>query len=90
MFDKEVEIMTDVIIQLNKQGIYVGYIYDALFCHPMHAEHVKNLMDETILNHGVKTTAKIPTKFVDILKSIKNIPFMNRYTMPKSQQYKTA
>lgn len=58
MFKKEVEIMTDVITQLNKEGIKVLYIYDALGCLPNHSERVKQLLDETALKHGVKTRAK--------------------------------
>ena len=59
LFKKEVEIMTEVVKQLNQDGIYVGYIYDALFCHPLHAAHVKSVMDEIVIKHGVKTSAKI-------------------------------
>jgi hypothetical protein len=59
MFEQEVEIMTDVIKQLNDEGIYVLYVYDALLCSPKHAERVANLMDETILKLGIKTTTKI-------------------------------
>lgn len=60
LFAKEVEIMTDVIIQLNGEGIYVGYVYDALLCHPKHADRLKQVMDNTCLKYGVKTTAKLP------------------------------
>ena len=59
MFSKEVEIMTDVIKQLNLEGIFVGYIYDALICEPTHSERVKQVMNVTILKHGVYTTAKV-------------------------------
>ncbi len=59
MFVKEVEIMSDVIYQLNSEGIYVGYVYDSLFFHPRHADRVKELMDEKILKRGVKTKAKL-------------------------------
>jgi hypothetical protein len=48
-----------VIQKLNSEGIHVGYIYDALFCHPSHALRVKEVMDSIILEHGVKTTAKL-------------------------------
>ncbi len=58
LFKKEVEIMSDVVSRLNERGIYVGYIYDALFCTPEEAEIVKNVMDEVAMLHGVKTTAK--------------------------------
>jgi hypothetical protein len=59
MFFKEVEIMSDVIYQLNSEGIFVGYVYDSLFFHHKHSDRVKELMDETILTHGVKTRAKL-------------------------------
>ena len=59
MFSKEVEIIKDVVIQLNQLGINVGYIYDALICHPLDASVVKKVMDLTAVKHGVKTTAKI-------------------------------
>ncbi len=61
MFQTEVAVMTDVIELLNQEGIYVGYVYDALFCHPKHADRVKQVMDEIILKHGIKTTAKLST-----------------------------
>ena len=59
LFKKEVEIMTEVINQLNHEGIFVGYVYDALFCNASYAPKVKHVMDATINNLGVKTTAKI-------------------------------
>jgi hypothetical protein len=59
LFTKEVEIMTIVINNLNKEGIYVGYVYDAVFCHPDEANRVKQVMDEVILKFGVKTNAKL-------------------------------
>ena len=67
MFKKEVEIMTEVVKQLNQDGIYVGYIYDALFFQPRHAAHVKRVMDEIVIKHGVMTAAKIslPENFKD-------------------------
>jgi hypothetical protein len=58
LFQKEVEIMTDVIAKLNSEGIYVLYVYDALLCHPDQAGRVTELMNSVILNHGVKTIAK--------------------------------
>jgi hypothetical protein len=67
MLKKEVEIITDVVKQLNQDGIYVGYTYDALFCHPRHASHVKSVMDEIAIKNGVMTSAKIslPKNFKD-------------------------
>ena len=61
MLEKEVSIMTDVILQLSKERIRVGYVYDALLCHPNDASRVKEVMDEIVLMHGVKTIAKIGT-----------------------------
>lgn len=59
MFELEVQIMTEVIRKLNSEGVYVGYVYDALFCHPMDAARVKQVMDDTIRTFGVRTTAKL-------------------------------
>lgn len=59
MFEKEVAIMTDVIKKLSKEGILVGYVYDALFCCKGHAERVRDVMNETVLEHKVFTVAKI-------------------------------
>lgn len=59
LFAKEVEIMTEVVELLNKEFIYVGYVYDALFCHPSDANRVKEIMDTINLKKGVKTTAKL-------------------------------
>ncbi len=58
MFEKEVEIMKDVITQLNGEGIYVLYIYDALLCNPKYANRVVAIMNAKALKHGVKTRAK--------------------------------
>lgn len=59
LFKKEVEIMTEVVEVLNKEFIYVGYVYDALICHPDDANRVKEVMDAVILKQGVKTFAKL-------------------------------
>lgn len=59
MFDKEVEIMTECIKRLNSKGIYVGYVYDALFCKQSNMEEVKNMMDKVILEFDVYTIASI-------------------------------
>jgi hypothetical protein len=47
MFAKEVEIMTECIRQLNSKGIYVGYIYDALFCKESDAKIVEEIMNNS-------------------------------------------
>jgi len=78
MFKQEVEIMTDVIIQLNQEDIYVGYIYDALLCHPKHTDRVKEIMNSTILKNGVKTKVK-PPKVSTPCPTISN-PQVNRTT----------
>lgn len=58
LFAKEVEIMTECIRQLNAEGIYVGYVYDALFCKQSDAERVKTIMNEVVIKLGVYTTAE--------------------------------
>jgi hypothetical protein len=64
MFEMEVEIVTDVVRQLSSEGICVGYVYDALFCTPEHAQRVKQVMDEQVKKHGVMTNAKISSPHV--------------------------
>lgn len=59
LFAKEVEVMTAVIQQLNKEGIFVGYVYDALFFHPDYAKRVKEVMDAVIQQYRIKTIAKL-------------------------------
>lgn len=58
LFQKEVEIMTDAIEELNHLGIYVMYVYDALFCNPKDFDIVKMTMNRVILEHSVTTRAK--------------------------------
>lgn len=55
MFHKEVAIMTDCIIKLNALGIHVLYVYDALLCEPQHKDTVEEVMNTTVLEHGVFT-----------------------------------
>lgn len=59
MFAEEVEIMTECMKQLNYKGIYVGYIYDALFCKDSDAQLVEEIMNTVVLEFNVFTTAKI-------------------------------
>lgn len=59
LFAKEVELMTHVIKQLNKENIYVGYIYDALFFHPKQAKRVNEVMNDIVQRYNIKTTAKL-------------------------------
>ncbi|MEO6732312.1 MAG: hypothetical protein ABIN01_13930 [Ferruginibacter sp.] len=58
LFAKEVEIMCDIITRLNRENIYVGYVYDALLCHPRNVQRLIEIMNSTALIHGVKTVAK--------------------------------
>jgi hypothetical protein len=73
LFAKEVEVMTTVIQQLNKEGIFVGYVYDALFFHPKHAGKVKEVMDAVIQQYGIKTVAKLSNeeKQNSVIESLK-------------------
>lgn len=57
MFKLEVEIMTEVIKRLNEKGIYVGYVYDALFCKKSEASIVKEMMNKIINEFEVYTLA---------------------------------
>ena len=56
MFAKEVEILTEVVKKLNEEGIYVMYVFDALYCSPHDKMRVSELMNEVVLKAGVKTT----------------------------------
>jgi hypothetical protein len=58
MFKIEVDIMTSVIKRLNSEGIYVGYVYDALFCSPKDKKIVNEVMNEEVVKLGIKTIAK--------------------------------
>jgi hypothetical protein len=55
MFAKEVEIMSDCISQLNALDIQVMYIYDALACEEKDSALVEQIMNDTIIKHGVFT-----------------------------------
>lgn len=57
LFKLEVEIMTEVISRLNKNGIYIGYVYDALFCKKSDVEVVKEMMDAVLIEFDVYTTS---------------------------------
>jgi hypothetical protein len=45
LFKIEVELMTDLIKRLNSQGIYVIYVYDALYCKKSDEEKVRTVMN---------------------------------------------
>ena len=58
LFTKEVEIMTECIKRLNEKEIYVGYIYDALFCKESEQDIVKKIMNEVVVELDVYTNAE--------------------------------
>jgi hypothetical protein len=58
LFAKEVEIMTEVIRRLNEEGIFVGYIYDALFFDPENSEKIVSIMNDVAYDFKVFTIAK--------------------------------
>lgn len=47
-----------VLKRLNAIDIYVGYIYDALFCKESVAEKVKEIMNEVVIEFKVYTVAE--------------------------------
>ena len=53
LFKKEVEIMTKCITILNKQNIYVLYVYDALYCKKSDQSIVKEVMNKIVIEKGV-------------------------------------
>lgn len=73
MFIVEVDIMNDVIRDLNAKGIRVLYVYDALVCEEKDSELVAQTMNRIILEHGVKTTAKVTTAKTDTPTSETNL-----------------
>ncbi len=58
MFTEEVKLMAATITQLNSEGIFVIYVYDALMCEAKHAERVKQAMNQMAAEANIKTTAK--------------------------------
>jgi hypothetical protein len=57
LFKMEVEIISEVISRLNKLGMFVGYIYDALFCKESDAETIKDMMNQVLMEFEVFTVA---------------------------------
>ncbi|CAG5087440.1 hypothetical protein CRYO30217_03483 [Parvicella tangerina] len=55
LFALEVELMTEVIKQLNELGIYVLYVYDALYCAESDSQTVKQIMNDVAEYYGVNT-----------------------------------
>jgi hypothetical protein len=61
LFRVEVDTMSDVIRDLSAKGINVLYVYDALVCEEKDSKVVAETMNRIILEHGIKTTAKMST-----------------------------
>jgi hypothetical protein len=59
LFAKEVQMMTEVVSRLNEEGIFVGYIYDALFFDPAFSQKVIEVMNEVAVDLSVFTTADL-------------------------------
>jgi hypothetical protein len=76
LFGEEVEVMTAVVKQLNEEGIFVGYVYDALFFHPSNGDRVKKIMDSVIQRFEIYTTAKLSS-------GKKHNPFIATHTETK-------
>ena len=56
IFTKEVEIMTEIIVELNHvYDIYCIYVYDALYVKESDSEIVRNVMNNVAKKHGVNT-----------------------------------
>lgn len=56
LFGLEVQLMTEVITRLNQKGIYVIYVYDALYAKESEANEVKEVMNEVAEEMGIYTT----------------------------------
>ena len=50
--------MRNAVTRLNKEGIYVLYVYDALLCEEKNMNRVRVVMNEAVLHDGVKTKVK--------------------------------
>lgn len=73
MFAVEVGVMSDVIKDLNAKGIHVLYVYDALVCEEKNSKLVAETMNRIILEHGIKTTAKLSKPEKESLISATNL-----------------
>jgi hypothetical protein len=58
LFTLEVKIMSEIIKQLNKKDIVVGYTFDALFCKKSVGDYVEKVMNDIALKNNVYTVAK--------------------------------
>lgn len=55
LFKAEVDLMTEVVEELNEQGIYVIYVYDALYAQEDIIEEVKRVMMEVAKRQNINT-----------------------------------
>lgn len=58
LFELEVKIMSEIIKQLNKKDIVVGYTFDALFCKKSVGDYVEKVMNEIAIKNNIYTVAK--------------------------------
>ncbi len=55
MFKLEVEVMSEVVSRLNEQGIFVMYVYDALYGTKKDINIIKEVMNEVVTEMKIKT-----------------------------------
>lgn len=58
LFKVEVDIMTHAIQRLNCENIEVLYVYDALLCEARNIDRVREVMNDSAIEFGVKTQVK--------------------------------
>lgn len=68
LFRKETEIMTNVITKLNREGIYVIYVYDALYSSKKDSRRVAEVMNETVWEMGVMTSVDGSNPFKELIE----------------------
>ncbi|MBU2940161.1 hypothetical protein KO494_11500 [Lacinutrix sp. C3R15] len=56
LFKKEVDIMTTCVEELNRNNIYVIYVYDALYCKASDEVMASEIMKRSVQKHNVYTT----------------------------------
>lgn len=56
LFKKEVDIMTTCVEELNRNNIYVIYVYDALYCKASDEVLASEIMKRSVEEHNVYTT----------------------------------
>ena len=55
LFGLEVQVMTEVISRLNDMGIYVMYVYDALYCAKSDYDTVAFTMNQVVKEMSINT-----------------------------------